>query len=188
MKWRGVLFDLFGTVVRPFPRVGHQRALSSAALTTGLNPSKCNALWEADYSNRVIGRSGAIGDVSTLQRLEELRVPVGLVSNAAPDFVTAFGESPLWSLFRGCVFVCAVGVAKPDREIYLQGATALNLDPKDLLFVGDGSDDELNGAAAAGLTAVLVEVDTADAYDSDRPLWAGARVRSLTEVLNVLGS
>ena len=159
----GVLFDLFGTVVVPFSRAGHRCVLASAAEALGLDPLHCDTTWDADYYNRVRGRSGDIaeqlsviamvqgsavcrdrlGDVvalyaracdelmapmptaiATLRSLAERDIPVGLVSNTAPDFAAAFERSLLRPLFRTCTFSCFVGAAKPEREIYVAAAAA----------------------------------------------------------------
>jgi putative hydrolase of the HAD superfamily len=224
----GVLFDLFGTVVAPFSKNRHDRALTLAAEALGLDPVRCHTAWEADYDNRVRGRSGDIAaqlgaiataqgiDLdqeqldpvvasyaafceesmqpvptasSTLLALEERSVPVGLVSNAAPDLAAAFERSSLRPLFRTCTFSSEVGTAKPDLAIYLAAAQALGIEPGRLLFVGDGSDDELAGAAAAGLTPALVAADTSDTYDPRRDAvgnWAGTRLRDLSDVLGLV--
>ncbi len=224
-RFRGVLFDLFGTVVVPFSMTRHQEALAQVAAIAGLEADRCNAAWRDDYENRVRGRSGAIGDQllamaaaagtsiadeplaratavyrdycvtmmeplptawETLAALAGKGVPLGLVSNTAPDFAAAFERSDLRRFFASCTFSCDLGYAKPEREIYLAGAATLELPLDQLLFVGDGSDDELAGAARAGLTPALVEADTADTYDAERgtmPDWAGIRFPDLTGAL-----
>jgi putative hydrolase of the HAD superfamily len=225
----GVLFDLFGTIVAPFSKKRHDGELALAAGTLGLDPVRCNATWEADYGNRIRGRSGDIADqlraiavgegieldrahldpvvasyvtfcdeamqpvpgaLATLAALAERSVPVGLVSNAAPDLAAAFERSPLRPLFSACTFSSTVGSAKPDGAIYLVAAQGLGIEPAHLLFVGDGSDDELAGAVGAGLTPVLVEADTSDTYDPRRGAvvdWAGPRLDDLSDVLGLIG-
>jgi putative hydrolase of the HAD superfamily len=224
----GVLLDLFGTVVAPFSRERHNRALTLAAEALGLDPTRCLSAWEADYDNRVRGRSGdiaaqllAIADAqdikvnaeqlgpitasyaafcdeamqpvpsaaSTLLALAERSVPLGLVSNTAPDLAAAFDRSSLRALFTTCTFSCAIDAAKPDRAIYAAAAQSLGVEPALLLFVGDGSDDELAGAARTGLTAALVEAETTDTYDPGRHAvdnWAGTRLRRLSDVLDLV--
>ncbi|HWF20574.1 MAG TPA: HAD-IA family hydrolase [Acidimicrobiales bacterium] len=221
----GVLFDLFGTIVAPFSKDGHDHALTVAAEALGLDPARCISAWQADYDNRVRGRSGDIAAqlrtiadaqgievdseqldfvvasyatfcdeamepvptaASTLAALAERSVPIGLVSNTAPDLAAAFERSPLRLLFATCTFSCAIGAAKPDRAIYAAAAQALGIEPARLLFVGDGSDDELAGAARAGLTPALVEAETTDTYDPGRHAvgrWSGMRLRDLSDVL-----
>lgn len=228
MRWSGVLFDLFGTIVEPFPLDRHERALSAAADSIGLDPLRCSRAWAADYASRVRGRSGAIADqlltmagaeglapeaarlsraregyeaftadlmrpmpgaLRTLERLEALKVPVGLVSNAAPDFVTAFEGAHLRQLFGPCVSSCTVALAKPQVEIYLLAAARLGVEPDRALFVGDGSDNELDGAAEAGLAPVLVEIDASNTYDPERETvrtWSGPRLAALPELLDLL--
>ena len=225
---RGVLFDLFGTVVRPFSRTLHGAVLRHAAGLLGLDPATCEELWEADYASRVRGWSGDITDqlcsialvegvspraehfdrvtdmyrgfcdrameplpgaVSTLASLGERSVPVGLVSNAAPDFVESFERCELRPRFATCTFSSVVGVAKPDSAIYLLAAESLGIEPEHLLFVGDGSDDELGGAGRAGLHPALVPSVTSDTYDPERPAvmsWKGAVLENLAGVLPLL--
>jgi putative hydrolase of the HAD superfamily len=221
----GVLFDLFGTVVAPFSKDRHDHALSLTAEALGLDPARCLSAWQADYDNRVRGRSGDIaaqlrtmaeaqgievdrerlGPVvatyatfcdeamqpaataaSTLSTLADRSVPLGLVSNTAPDLAAAFERSSLRPLFNICTFSCVIGAAKPDGAIYAAAARALGIKPARLLFVGDGSDDELAGAARAGFAPALVEVETTDTYDPGRHAvdnWAGIRLRDLSDVL-----
>jgi hypothetical protein len=65
----GVLFDLFGTIVAPFSTDRHDHALTLAAEALGLDPDRCISAWEADYHNRVRGRSGDIA--AQLQAMAE---------------------------------------------------------------------------------------------------------------------
>jgi putative hydrolase of the HAD superfamily len=224
----GVLFDLFGTVVRPFSRTLHGEALRHAAVPLGLDPARCESYWEADYPNRIRGRSGSIIDqlcsiaamegvtphlehvdqvtdgyrkfcddameplpwsMLVLESLAERSVPVGLVSNAAPDFAEAFERCELRPMFATCTFSCVVGYAKPDPAIYRLAAESLGVEAKHLLFVGDGSDDELAGAERSGLRPALVPSSTSDTYDPERPElsgWKGIVLENLTGVLPLL--
>jgi putative hydrolase of the HAD superfamily len=86
----------------------------------------------------------------------------------APALAAAFERPSLRPLFTTCTFSCAIGAAKPDRAIYAAGAQSLGIEPAHLLFVGDGSDDELAGAARVGLTPASVEAETSDTYDPSR--------------------
>jgi putative hydrolase of the HAD superfamily len=221
----GVLFDLFGTLVRPFSRTDHSAELRQAAISLGLDPTGCELAWESDYPNRVRGLSGGIADqlrsiagtedkelrsvdvekvtfryrkfcdrtmepltqaLSTLRSLAKVSIPVGLVSNAAPDFAEAFERCPLRSIFVSCVFSSAVGLAKPDPAIFLLAAEMLGVETGELLFVGDGSDDELVGAERAGMLPALVQSNTSDTYDPVRSSvtdWTGIRIRELADVV-----
>jgi HAD superfamily hydrolase (TIGR01509 family) len=88
--------------------------------------------------------------VGTL-RVEGLKLAV--VTNSFAEDAAGWGRSPLGSLFDVAVFSCAAGLAKPDPEIYLLACRELQVPPGRALFIGDGADDELSGARAAGLHA-----------------------------------
>ena len=78
---------------------------------------------------------------------------------------------------------------KPRPPIYHTAVNALGLDPADVLYVGDGSDDEISGAAAVGLRPVLVQRDLSNTYDSvrrDVDGCSGPAVAALSEILPLL--
>ncbi|MGC1211531.1 MAG: HAD-IA family hydrolase [Micromonospora sp.] len=122
---------------------------------------------------------------STLDLLDTLRAaghPLGLVSNATSETAEAWPESDLARRFDVAVFSCEVGLAKPDRAIYLAAAGRLGVDPADCVFVGDGADGELAGAAAVGMTVVR----TTEHNDTD-PSWDGRPLTALADLLALLG-
>jgi putative hydrolase of the HAD superfamily len=49
------------------------------------------------------------------------------------------------------------GVAKPDPGIFHYALNALRVDPAEALFVGDSRDQDITGARAAGMRAVLLD-------------------------------
>ncbi len=72
---------------------------------------------------------------------------------------------------------------KPDPEIYLRTARQLEVDPADCLFVGDGANDELAGAARVGMTPVLFAPGTPRWPEVTE--WKGLRVSSMQEVVEL---
>lgn len=66
---------------------------------------------------------------------------------------------------------------KPSPVFYLRLCERLEVPASACLYLGDGSDDELSGAAAVGMTPVLL-----DAEDTAAPRWNGRRVGALHEV------
>ena len=105
--------------------------------------------------------ASSLGTVSpttlfVLQRLSDARVPTGLVSNAWPEVLDFWPQSPVARYFAHPIFSCAVGLAKPDPAIYQLAFEPLGLHAEECLFVGDGGDEELEGAAALGMTPVQV--------------------------------
>ncbi|MCW3814509.1 HAD-IA family hydrolase [Micromonospora sp. DR5-3] len=116
----------------------------------------------------------------TLAVLDALRAdghPVGLISNATAEAAEAWPSSPLAHRVDVAVFSCEVGVAKPDPAIYRAAAERLGADPTDCVFVGDGADGELAGAAAVGMTVLR----TTEHNDTD-PAWDGHALAALGEL------
>ncbi len=91
-----------------------------------------------------------------VRRLRELRLKIGLLSNAGWDEIDAWPESPLASLFDAALFSCRERLMKPDPAFYRLGAERLEVPPEDCLFVGDGGSDEHSGARQAGMRTVLI--------------------------------
>ncbi|GAB4054202.1 HAD family hydrolase [Catellatospora paridis] len=121
----------------------------------------------------------------TLVALDGLRAAgwrLGLVSNATAEVAEAWPSSGLSRRFDAAVFSCVAGVAKPDPGIYQAAASALGVAPQQCVFVGDGADGELAGAAAVGLTVVR----TAEFVDRSG-VWSGPVVGSLAELADLLG-
>ncbi|WP_091202861.1 HAD family hydrolase [Micromonospora narathiwatensis] len=120
----------------------------------------------------------------TLALLDALRAdgrPLGLISNATAETAEAWRSSALARRFDAAVFSCTVGLAKPDAAIYRTAAERLGVDPTDCVFVGDGADGELGGAAAAGMTVIR----TIQHSDTD-PAWDGQPLTTLDELPSLL--
>jgi putative hydrolase of the HAD superfamily len=90
------------------------------------------------------------------EMISELRrrgVSLAVVSNCFAEDVSGWSTWPLAHEFQCAVFSHAVGLAKPDPQIYLTATGRLGVDPSASVFIGDGGDAELGGAERAGLRA-----------------------------------
>ncbi|WP_130331125.1 HAD family hydrolase [Micromonospora kangleipakensis] len=117
---------------------------------------------------------------ATLAALDALRAaghPLALVSNATSETAEAWPGSALARRLDAVVFSCEVGVAKPDPASYLAAADRLGVAPADCVYVGDGADGELAGAAAVGMTVLR----TTEHNDTD-PAWDGPALTSLADL------
>nr|WP_204341826.1 HAD-IA family hydrolase [Micromonospora terminaliae] len=121
---------------------------------------------------------------STVAVLDALRADghrIGLVSNATAETAEAWPSTDLARRFDVAVFSCDVHLAKPDPAIYRLAAERLGVAPDECVFVGDGADGELAGAAAVGMTVVR----TTEHNDTD-PSWAGRALTALGELPDLL--
>jgi putative hydrolase of the HAD superfamily len=169
--------DNFAWVLRQLDRRATHRALARA---------------EATYARFAAeGLEPVAGAVELLDCLHSRGLRIGLVSNCAPDIPGLWAQSILAQYFDHCAFSCQVGAVKPEAAIYRAALHALDLAPGDTLYVGDGSDEELSGAARCGMHPVLIAVDLSNTYDARRPDvegWTGPVIRSLSEVIGLLAA
>jgi putative hydrolase of the HAD superfamily len=125
------------------------------------------------------------GVLETLEWLRACGLRLGLVSNCAADMPRLWSTSILAKYFDYCAFSCQVGAVKPEAAIYRVALEALGLPPEQTLYIGDGSDEELSGAARCGRRPVLVAIDLSNTYDTQRKdvdAWSGPVIRSLSEL------
>jgi putative hydrolase of the HAD superfamily len=125
------------------------------------------------------------GARETLAQLRERGLRLGLISVCSEEVPAAWPESDLAGLFDAETFSSDTGLMKPEREIYLTTARALGVDPADAMFVGDGANDELGGAARVGMTPVLF-VPNGEPQWQALAGWSGLRITTLDEVLTLV--
>ena len=221
MRYAGVLFDLFGTLVAPYRTREHREVMRICADTLGIGFEDCYHFSGETYPRRMRGEFPSMADnfdeiarlagrrvtreaakkaervfeqftreslepidgaLDLLEWLTERGLRLGLVSNCAPDVPRAWNQLALARYFEFCAFSCQVGAVKPEPTIYRTAVEALGLAPAETLYVGDGSDEELSGAAGCGLRPVLVTVDLSNTYDaqrSDVDGWSGPVIHGL---------
>jgi putative hydrolase of the HAD superfamily len=126
------------------------------------------------------------GAVDTLRRLREDGYRVGLITVCSEDVETLWPESELSGLFDAEVFSSRIGISKPDPRIYLSCCEELGVEPREAVFVGDGANDELEGARRVGMQAILIHKLGEDPLWPEVQTWDGPRVTSIPEVLEVL--
>lgn len=96
--------------------------------------------------------------MSTVRELKLRGKLLGLISNADRIEASSWEQTDIAQYFDCAVFSCQVGYVKPEREIYSVTLERLGLLPGQCLFVGDGGNDELEGAKRTGMaTAIALE-------------------------------
>lgn len=95
-------------------------------------------------------------NITTLKKLKNQGMKLGLLSNADASEMAGWNESPISALFDSTVFSCEAGFVKPEKEIYEISLQQLSAHPKECVFVGDGGSRELEGAKVLGITTVFI--------------------------------
>ncbi|MDP3745644.1 MAG: HAD-IA family hydrolase [Phenylobacterium sp.] len=112
----------------------------------------------------------------TLRILRGAGFRLAVVSNCTSDVPEMLAGSALGGLFDARLFSSSVGLLKPDPRIFRLAAERLGVTPERCLYVGDGDDSELEGAASIGMTCVML--------DTGRPrTWKGPKVSRLSDIL-----
>lgn len=113
---------------------------------------------------------------------------IGLLSDCTIELPEAWPRLPLAGVVDVPVFSCVERTRKPDQRLFRKVAAGLEVEPDQCLYVGDGGGDELAGATAVGMRAVLLAGTDWRSHRVPDPrhtghTWAGARISSLTELV-----
>ena len=227
MKFKAVIFDLYGTLVDNFSAHAHEEVLRKMASVVGAPADDFVRLWFESYDWRAIGKIASPEEniryvcqklgisveevkvdeaariryeftrknlkpwseaVPVISRLKALGYKVALISDCSAETPLSWGDTTLAPLMDVAVFSCNVGIKKPDPAIYLQATRQLGVKTEDCLYVGDGSSNELSGAAGVGMHPVMIRspLETPDAHRIHEENWGGPRISSLSEVLRLV--
>ncbi|MCS6924508.1 MAG: HAD-IA family hydrolase [Candidatus Binatia bacterium] len=92
-----------------------------------------------------------------LHQLRRRGVSVGIISNFDSRLFGILEGLGIASCFDTVIISTRAGAAKPNREIFLQALSALEVRAEEAVHVGDSYDADVVGARAAGLLPVLLE-------------------------------
>jgi putative hydrolase of the HAD superfamily len=175
-RWRARLTGTFGpldSMVRNWAReLGGAPDEAQVAAAVRLRTELTRALLDSAHA-------------TTLDALDALRdngFRLAVVSNCTIETSLVWHASPFGRRFDAAALSCDLGIGKPDPDIYRWAARALDVPPDECVYLGDGADGELPGAAAVGMAVVR----TTEFADTD-PSWAGPAVRTLAELVEISG-
>jgi putative hydrolase of the HAD superfamily len=106
--------------------------------------------------------------VEALKRWRREGLRLIIVSNWDISLHDVLRQTGLRELLDGVVTSAEVGAAKPDPALFAAGLALAGSSPDESVFVGDSVAEDIIGAHAAGIRAVLLRRD-ADAEDSLDP-------------------
>jgi putative hydrolase of the HAD superfamily len=126
--------------------------------------------------------------INTLTELKKQTYKLGLISNASIEIPLLWDETALAKLIDKPIFSSRAHLKKPDDRIYYLACERLAVRPELCLYVGDGEDYELAGAAKIGLNPVLIRKSSPPASKSHQEAreWQGTTIANLAEVLEMV--
>ena len=116
-----------------------------------------------------------------LHALKQAGYQLGVLSNCSCQAGYVIEEAGLDDLCDTLVLSFRLGLAKPQPEIYLHACSALDVSPRETVFVADGAFGELDAAQALGIVAVLIEQERQSRAYGASERW-DHRVETLAEV------
>lgn len=125
---------------------------------------------------------------ATLAQLRSIGIALGLITNASQSAHILIEHLGLNTYFDAIVISSDIGIRKPAPQIYEHAMAELKVKPPNCFFVGDGTDDELGGAARLGISTIWVRRNERkyNQPESDEELPADFVVGSLEEASNVI--
>jgi len=80
---------------------------------------------------------------------------IGLISNHIEEWLREFlKRGGLDKLFDSIIIPTAIGIKKPDAEVYFMALSSLDLKPEEVVFVSDELTDDLVSAKGCGIKTV----------------------------------
>lgn len=149
--------------------------LFSDALTgLGFAPRSETVQWVAEAEHTALTAHLRVPPETllTLSRLREAGIKIGIISNAhlLPHMMRRdwnnLGISPF---IDASVISSELGVRKPDPRIFQKVLSNLEVDPASAVFVGDRLFDDIGGAHAVGMRALLTREFRQEEVEPDGP-------------------
>ena len=110
--------------------------------------------------------------------LNEIKIPIGIISNFNSSLEKKLNEffGPVFS----DIFVSEeIGISKPSAAFYQKALDEINVNPKDILYVGDSFKLDLEPSRALGINSVIIDRDSFYLRNSNT-------IQSLSELKNLI--
>ncbi len=102
---------------------------------------------------------------------------LGIISDTWPSIGAQLEHIGISQYLSFCTFSCFVGVFKPDQRIYQDALNKCGFQAEDTVFIDDAVRN-LDGAAALGITPILIAANPASDVETDY-----TKIRDLRELI-----
>lgn len=197
---KAVAFDAFGTLVeihekrRPFARLANMSRISAtrSPMTERLGLVQMSDVWgidlepwrlaalTSDLEQELASTRPYPETKEVLARLRHRGFRIAVASNLARPYAAPI-EKELGSLLDVFCYSFDVGAIKPDPRFYEALCRQLQLEPNQILMVGDTWRCDYEGATAAGLKAI--HLDRRNTGDTEHSVVSIADLRSVLSAL-----
>ena len=139
-------------------------SIISDRLDLGLSEGERNQIARDRACNmkNYIPYPGIIEVLNTLSKTHKL----GIISDTWPSIVPQLEYIGVSQYLSFCTFSCFVGVFKPDKRIYLDALNKGSVPADETVFIDDAVRN-LDGAAALGITPILIAANPESDVETD---------------------
>jgi putative hydrolase of the HAD superfamily len=123
--------------------------------------------------------------ISTLGQLKNRGYKLAVLSNCSIEIPILWHETPFAELIDSAIFSSRERLKKPDPRIYQLACERLGVMAENCLYIADGENYELAGAARVGLHSVLIRNSSRDNGSEllrEAREWQGDVISSLSEI------
>lgn len=117
------------------------------------------------------------GTKQVLRALKKQGYALGVISNSDGRVGRLLDENKLTPFFEIIVDSAKLGIEKPDPRIFHHACSALNIQPRRALYVGDFYSIDVLGAKSAGLNPILLQ---------PRPYYRHPRCKTISRLSELL--
>jgi len=111
--------------------------------------------WVQQYTTTLKESVGADPTMYVLiEELKESGIRIGMLSNIDDRYTKLIRDFGFYEPFDPCLLSCEMGLEKPDPKAYELLLKALNLPPKEIVFIDDKVEN-VEAAKAMGIDAIL---------------------------------
>jgi putative hydrolase of the HAD superfamily len=208
MKYKAIIFDLFGTLVDSYSVQGYNRLLTDMASALELPLGDFSKIWHDTTYERGTGIFKTteesiryICDIlkvsikdENIRKCEQIRRETTRKAltpkNRAVDILktpSMWKNTEFSQLFDVTIFSASVGMKKPDPQIYNLACEQMGVESNECLYFGDGDSNELSGAAQFGMDAVMIrDPNELDPYRLVEVVWEGRKIENFSEIMDLI--
>jgi len=140
----------------------------------GFMPEPETVRWVAETEHEALTAHLVVPEDSleTLAQLKEMGLSIGIISNAhlLPYMMRRDWQNlGIAQHVDGAIISSEIGIRKPHPEIFRRALLELAVEPEDAVFVGDRLLDDVGGAHAVGMSAILTQQFRQETVEPDGP-------------------
>ena len=144
--------------------------------------------YEAQRDALIAGVTARPDCLETLKELRDRELSLSIVSNIDDDYLGPLVETLGLSPFMAHVSSSEEALScKPHSQIYHHAMKKADVEPHEVLFVGDSPQHDIRGARALGMLSALIEERPGDSAEPDEEA-PDYRIETLSDLLPLVDS